>query len=137
MPTDGVALCALQVIGAWMLDNTFYGLTDAEAMSKQRLMQTLYESRLASLQRLVSFFVLFHAMGKLVQDFWPRVSCGLLGYDMACTHGSNSARIPMAFSAQCPLIMWHCVHCRHAPSPSCASRPPRHPSPAARCAVVS
>lgn len=72
------------VIGAWMLDNED-GLTDGEVMSKQRLMQTLYESRLASLQRLVSFFVMFHQMGKLVQDFWPTVSFGLLGYDMSRT----------------------------------------------------
>ena len=28
-------------------------------------------------------FVLFHAMGKAVQDFWPLVSLGLLGYDMS------------------------------------------------------
>ena len=80
-------LVADQVVGAWMLkeDETLEGLTDAEMMTRQELMHTLYESRLASLQRLVGFMVLFHAMGKLVQDFWPRVSFGFLGYDMSRT----------------------------------------------------
>lgn len=54
-------------------------------MKQQHLMQTLYESRLASLQRLVAFMVLFHKMAKLVQDFWPLVSFGTLGYDMSRT----------------------------------------------------
>ena len=49
-------------------------------------MQTLYETRFASMQRLVAFFVLFHEMGKRVQDFWPRVSLGLLRYDMSRSH---------------------------------------------------
>ena len=80
-------LVADQVVGAWMLkeDETLEGLTDAEMMTRQELMQTLYESRLASLQRLVGFMILFHAMGKLVQDFWPRISFGFLGYDMSRT----------------------------------------------------
>ena len=46
-------------------------------------MQEIYEGRFASLHRLVAFFVMFHAMAKKVQDFWPRVSFGLLGYDMS------------------------------------------------------
>jgi len=46
----------------------------------------LYEGRVASLERLVAFFVLFYEMGKTVQDFWPTVSCGLLKYDMSRTH---------------------------------------------------
>ena len=43
----------------------------------------LYESRFASLQRFIGFAVALHAMGKAVQDFWPRVSLGLLRYDMS------------------------------------------------------
>ena len=35
------------------------------------------------MQRLVAFFVLFHKMAKDVQDFWPRVSFGVFGYDMS------------------------------------------------------
>jgi len=55
-------------------------------MEEQTISMRLYESRIASLQRLVSFFVMFHAMGKRVQDFWPFVSLGLLNYDMSRTH---------------------------------------------------
>ena len=52
-------------------------------MRRQELVQVLSETRFDAMQRLVSFFVLFHAMGKDVQDFWPTASCGLLGYDMS------------------------------------------------------
>ena len=52
-------------------------------LERQGLVQVLSESRFASLQRLVAFFVMFHAMGKDVADFWPAVSCGLLGYDIS------------------------------------------------------
>ena len=31
-------------------------------------------------------FVMFHQLGKNVQDFWPRWSLGYLGYDMSRTH---------------------------------------------------
>jgi len=51
-------------------------------MERQKLSQRLYESRIASLQRCVSFFVMFHHMAKKVQGFWPKVSFGLLHYDM-------------------------------------------------------
>ena len=37
------------------------------------------------MQRLVSFFVMFHEMGKRCQDFWSNVSFGMLGYDMSRT----------------------------------------------------
>ena len=30
--------------------------------------------------------MLFHTMGKVVQDFWPRVSFGIFGYDMSRSH---------------------------------------------------
>ena len=39
-----------------------------------------------SMQRFVSFCVLFHFMAKKVQDFWPAVSLGLLRYDMSRSH---------------------------------------------------
>ena len=35
------------------------------------------------MQRFIGFAVALHAMGKAVQDFWPRVSLGLLRYDMS------------------------------------------------------
>jgi len=76
-----------KVIGAWMFDDadSSSGITHEEAMKQLHLMQTLYESRLASLQRLVGFMVLFYRMGKMVQDFWQCVSFGLLGYNMSRT----------------------------------------------------
>ncbi|XP_075265540.1 uncharacterized protein LOC142357936 [Convolutriloba macropyga] len=58
----------------------------ARLIIEQTLSCELYESRVASLQRLVAFFVMFHEMGKRVQDFWPRVSFGMLGYGMDRTH---------------------------------------------------
>ena len=61
----------------------FQGRSTAELCDRQRSLQQLYETRFASLQRLIAFFVLFYAMGKRVQDFWPAVSLGLLGYDMS------------------------------------------------------
>lgn len=73
-------------LGAWMATvPEFRQQGTGEAFARQRLLQELYESRYASMQRLVSFFVLFHEMGKSVQDFWPRVSFGWLKYDMSRT----------------------------------------------------
>ena len=56
--------------------------TVGDLMAKQRFVQIMYEARLASLQRLVAFFVMFHEMGKQVQDFWPAATFGIFGYDM-------------------------------------------------------
>ena len=73
-------------LGAWMcLSPRFKNLSVEKLIQRQFLVQSLYESRMASLQRLVGFFVMFHEMGKNVQDFWPRVTCGYLGYDMSRT----------------------------------------------------
>ena len=58
-------------------------LARAELLARQRTLELLYESRFASLQRFIGFAVALHAMGKAVQDFWPRVSLGLLRYDMS------------------------------------------------------
>jgi hypothetical protein len=52
----------------------------------QRHVMQLYESRTASMQRFVAFCVMFHEIGKRVQDFWSTVSLGLLGYKMERTH---------------------------------------------------
>jgi len=60
-------------------------LEDDALMRQEAMLQTLYESRMASLQRCVSFMLVFYTMAKLVQDFWPRVSFGMLGYDMSRT----------------------------------------------------
>ena len=54
-----------------------------DMMDRQRNVQVLYETRLASLQRFVGFLVLFHTMAKKVQDFWSFVSFGWLSYDMS------------------------------------------------------
>ena len=69
-------------IGAWMLrDPRFDGLTVGQLTRRQTLLQTLYETRVASLQRLVSFMVVLHAMGKRVEDFWRVASLGIFAYD--------------------------------------------------------
>ncbi|KAL3922859.1 MAG: hypothetical protein SGILL_001978 [Bacillariaceae sp.] len=52
----------------------------------QHFSMELYESRIASLERFTALCVMFHQMGKTVQDFFPRYSCGLLGYKMNRTH---------------------------------------------------
>lgn len=52
----------------------------------QNLSMLLYEGRIASLQRAVAFFVMFHEMGKCISDFWPSVSFGFLRYRMDRTH---------------------------------------------------
>lgn len=52
----------------------------------QHYAMELYEARIASLQRYVAFCVLFHQLGKRVQDFFPKISFGLLGYRMDRTH---------------------------------------------------
>lgn len=52
----------------------------------QHLCQELYESRIASLQRFVSMTVLFHQMGKRVENFFSRISFGFWGYRMDRTH---------------------------------------------------
>ena len=71
-------------IGAWMGNEDEYkGWSPSDLMEKQGQMQEIYEGRIASMQRLVAFLVMFHAMAKHVQDFWPKVSFGWLGYDMS------------------------------------------------------
>ena len=52
----------------------------------QTLAMELYESRVASMQRFVSMTVMFHQMGMRVQQFFPKISFGLLGYRMDRTH---------------------------------------------------
>lgn len=74
-------------IGSWMAwDEELRGKTNQELMDRQHLIQTLYETRCASLHRFISFLVMFHALGKTVMDFWPRVTCGIFHYDMSRTH---------------------------------------------------
>jgi len=52
----------------------------------QHLIQELYESRIASLQRFVAMTVMFHHMGRRVENFFSNISFGLLGYRMDRTH---------------------------------------------------
>jgi hypothetical protein len=52
----------------------------------QHFSQELYETRIASLQRFVSMTVMFHQMGKRVQEFFAFISFGMLGYRMDRTH---------------------------------------------------
>ena len=64
----------------------FPELPIARLIKEQHLSCELFESRIGSLQRLVAFYVMFHEMGKRVQDFWRLASFGLLGYEMDRTH---------------------------------------------------
>jgi hypothetical protein len=59
---------------------------DFSIARSQTFAMELYESRIASLQRYVAMTVMFHQMGKRVQDFFARISFGLLGYRMDRTH---------------------------------------------------
>ena len=71
-------------LGAWMTRQAKYRFLDTdELMRRQSMVQILSETRFDALQRLCSFYVLFHAMGKRVADWWPRASFGLLQYDMS------------------------------------------------------
>ncbi|KAK3270697.1 hypothetical protein CYMTET_20918 [Cymbomonas tetramitiformis] len=67
------------------LEDCYPTATTIELMRMQVGVQHIYESRIASLQRCVAFMVMFHEMGSQVQNFWPRVSLGFLGYNMART----------------------------------------------------
>eukprot|EP00985_Skeletonema_marinoi_P016293 scaffold8708_cov157-Skeletonema_marinoi.AAC.13 len=61
--------------------------TGAFLMSQsQHLVMELYESRIASMQRFVAMTVMFHQMGSRVQQFFPNISFGYLGYRMDRTH---------------------------------------------------
>mmetsp|Transcript_4309 Transcript_4309/g.7220 ORF Transcript_4309/g.7220 Transcript_4309/m.7220 type:complete len:1456 (-) Transcript_4309:148-4515(-) len=61
--------------------------TGAFLMSQsQHLVMELYESRIASMQRFVAMTVMFHQMGSRVQNFFPNISFGYLGYRMDRTH---------------------------------------------------
>ena len=62
------------------------GEMDFKLARSQHFSQELYETRIASLQRFVSMTVMFHQMGKRVQEFFRRISFGLLGYRMDRTH---------------------------------------------------
>ncbi|CAE7877802.1 unnamed protein product [Symbiodinium necroappetens] len=53
-----------------------------QILQSQFLSMQLYESRIATLQRAVSFFVMFHEMAGTIAEFWPLVSLGFLRYHM-------------------------------------------------------
>jgi hypothetical protein len=57
-----------------------------KAARSQHLVQELYETRVASLQRFVAMTVMFHQMGKRVEGFFDRISFGFLSYRMDRTH---------------------------------------------------
>jgi hypothetical protein len=79
-------------LGAWMKWRAKYAsLTTDELMRRQQLVQVLSETRFDALQRLVSFFVLFHAMGKAVADWWSCASFGTLSYD--CSRSQSIMRV--------------------------------------------
>ena len=52
----------------------------------QHFSMELYESRIASMQRFVSMCVMFHEMGRMVENFFSKLTFGLLGYRYDRTH---------------------------------------------------
>jgi hypothetical protein len=52
----------------------------------QHLCMELYEGRIASLERFVAMAVMFHELGTRVQEFFPSISLGYLGYRTDRTH---------------------------------------------------
>ena len=71
-------------------------LTPAELLAQQRTLEVLYETRVASLERLVGFFVVFHTMAKAVEQFWSLVSFRLLAYD--CSRTQSRLRVALTAS---------------------------------------
>ena len=57
-----------------------------KALEEQSFAIELYESRIASLQRFVAMCVMFHQMGKRVQDFISNASFGIFSYRIDRTH---------------------------------------------------
>jgi hypothetical protein len=72
--------------GAKMHENAPPGIDSFAQAQSQHFSMELYESRIASLQRFTAMCVMFHQMGKRVQDFFPKYSLGLMGYKMERTH---------------------------------------------------
>ena len=52
------------------LEHDFPEVSTTELIERQKVAMRLYESRYASTQRCIAFFVLFHTLGKKVQNFW-------------------------------------------------------------------
>ena len=75
-----------QTLRKYNTGKSLKGDMDFKLARSQHFSQELYESRVASLQRFVSMTVMFHQMGKRVQEFFPNISFGLLGYRMDRTH---------------------------------------------------
>ena len=73
------------LVGAWMAkDPRYESSTVGDLMRRQHLVQALYETRCAPLQRCVGFMVLFHAMANR-SPTWRVASAGVLGYDLSRT----------------------------------------------------
>ena len=72
--------------GESLSDTSLSTVGDFAKSQSQNLSMELYESRVASLQRFVAMCVMFHQTGKLVQDFFPKWSFGLMKYNMERTH---------------------------------------------------
>ena len=66
--------------------NTSLGVSPFAQEASQHFAIELYESRIASMERFVAFCVMFHQLGKRVQDFFPKYSLGIMKYKMERTH---------------------------------------------------
>ena len=75
-----------RIFGARLINGDMTPTEKFKMTESQRLSMVLYENRVASLQRAVAFFVMFHQMGLTISNFWPTVSFGILRYRMDRTH---------------------------------------------------
>ena len=83
---------------AWLLasEEIYYGKSLRETapaslrgynlVETQHVSMKLYESRIASLERCVAFFVMSHALGRTVADWWPFWTLGFFRYRIDRTH---------------------------------------------------
>eukprot|EP00965_Chrysotila_dentata_P259024 6213426-Pleurochrysis_carterae.AAC.3 len=81
-------LAVAQPVGATLCEDALAAIDDLTSvkslLERQRLLEVLFENRYASVQRLIAFLVIFHRMGKRVQNFWDTASVGVFSYDSAC-----------------------------------------------------
>ena len=68
------------VFGERLLQNTSSVAESFELAQTQYISMQLYEGRIASLQRAVAFYVMFHEMASLICNFWSFASFGFLRY---------------------------------------------------------
>lgn len=90
-PVDGTGLVTIQAtqedyFGQDARRKSSLKVEDFSLAASQHFAMELYESRIASLERFVSMCVMFHEMGRRVENFFSKWSLGFAGYRMDRTH---------------------------------------------------